>query len=224
MISSVIRDNEFLDKNEQLLGTLLITKYRYAFVVYLSNIIAVIFALPFILVRDPYYAHSVITFNAYLTLVPTLAVISAAITALVYHLNKERLLLQKESKYVNARAIEGMAKLNKVQGTLILIISVLYYSSLTAFFVVIIVLVITLFTIPSKSKVGMERILLFAAGVRNLAYGFSILLGLGGISYWQSVTGETGIYYRYNYLLGMTWIIILATALYTLIRSIIRKR
>ncbi|TCT17039.1 transcriptional regulator with XRE-family HTH domain [Natranaerovirga pectinivora] len=71
-----LNNNDLLQEFNEELPVLRKQLNTYSFYVFFGNIVAVIFALPFIIVRDAYNLNSVISMNSYFLLVPFLLLIS----------------------------------------------------------------------------------------------------------------------------------------------------
>lgn len=174
-------NREITGGNAKLLTQLRKTINRYAFAVFMINIAVFILSLPFILFRDSCYVESVISLETYLAWLPGLLIIIALVCALLISLFRERLFLEKRS-WPGGYPVREMRRLNLIQGVTLLLAGTPVvagaflqsgsYPLIICFFAMFLFAVAGMIVIVVKSKAGMRRLLLLAAGIRNILYLF----------------------------------------------------
>lgn len=219
------RDHEIIKQNRELLKPLWKTANRHSFAVFMLNGAVLILSLPFIIFRDSYFIDSVISFETYLTWLPVLGLIIVLICAVLLNLLGAKLFIRKRQQ-PKTYPVKSMQRMNLIQGiffflTLIVVLvdvlrlETIYYPGPFLFFIflcaAIIVMVVTV--IKNRSRGG--RILLLAAGLRNLLYIFVLLYFNSGLTYIALGSGES--YYHYTFTPGPLLVFLGATAAYMLI-------
>lgn len=223
-------DHEIMGENEGMLDPLRKTVNRHSFAVFMINTAVIILALPFVLIRDRYYLDSVISVDTYLSLLPALLLIIALICALL--LRHFRGMLWRGT-LPGGYPREEMRQLNLLQGGALLLavalgiadVLSLARSPILSFIVGFCALagLALLFTVVlvARSRAGAARLLLLAAGIRNILYALAAI----GASSWIQVIGtaEGEIYRQLNPTMSPALLVLGATAAYLLVRCSLER-
>jgi transcriptional regulator with XRE-family HTH domain len=180
-----IRDNDIFEDREELLKPLSNCRNRYTFLVIAADITAVIFSLPIVLLRDPYFVNSVILVKSYVALIPLLGIASSTICKLLYRIVKKNFAMRKEDRNADLWPRKRMNRMNLLHGGFLAAQYLIIlgtkageagrssgYLAVAALFLPYIVIIISIpvFMVSAKDRNG--KILFALAGLRNLLYGY----------------------------------------------------
>ncbi|HHX77178.1 MAG TPA: helix-turn-helix transcriptional regulator [Firmicutes bacterium] len=241
-----LKNSEALLENNDILKEIHLAKNRYAFAVLFANMAAVVFGLPFVLLRYPlpfvllrytYYSESgVIAFSAYLALAPVLLAVTAILFLAAFSLF-ETILLKEEKGRLPAAIKKKIAALNSIQGGLISLsllfvilgimnyaweVKTLLYLSSAGFVSGALAQFGVFVFFVTRHKVKTEKFLLLAEGLRNMLLGFAASLALNGVAFWEA-QGATGYSYDLAYLSRAAWITIGTTMVYVYAKKHLQK-
>ena len=224
-------DHEIIADNEEILAPLQKTMSRYSFVLFMINAAVFILSLPFIVVRDSYYVESVISLDTYLSWLPLLLIIIGLLCALCFNIFQERLGFEKKS-WPGGYPAKRMRLLNLIQGGALLLAAVpviagaVFRAPVSYPFIVFSIMflfaVVSMIVIVAKSKAGTGRLLLLAAGIRNILFFFALTY----LTTWVGIvtTAEGESYHFFGFTAGPPLLFLGATAGYLLIRRLLWKR
>ncbi len=224
-------DHEIIADNEEILAPLQKTMSRYSFVLFMINAAVFILSLPFIVVRDSYYVESVISLDTYLSRLPLLLIIIGLLCALCFNIFQERLGYEKRS-WPGGYPAKRMRLLNLIQGGALLLAAVpviadAFFQSVSCpvvgvFFIALLFAAVSMIVIVAKSKAGTGRLLLLAAGIRNILYFFVLTY----LTTWVGIvtTAEGESYHFFSFTAGPPLLFLGATAGYLLIRRLLWKK
>lgn len=225
------REHEIIADNEQALEPLRKTAGRYSFTVYMIALAVFILSLPLVLFRDSCFVDSVISMETYLSWLPVLILAILLILAVLLNLLNDKLFLGRRP--VRADPIGGMGRMNLAQGAFSLLILALalidlyyleafYHFGPLLFIIFLCSAIATMIVAIAKSKTLAERLLLLAAGLRNLLYLFTLIYFTAGLSHINITGGDS--YYYYTFTPGPFLLFLGATAAYVVARRYILLR
>ncbi len=224
-------DHEISADRQKLLLPLQKTINRYTFAVFMSNAAVIILSLPFILIRDSFYVESVISLNTYLAWLPVLLIIIALCGLLFLNLLQNKLFIEKKS-WPGGYPAEKMRRMNLIQGGALLLsfvpVAIDYRLSsaklflIAMFYLLFIFAIIYLLTVVIKSRAGTERLLLLAAGSRNLLYAIALLYFSSGSTVIHTAEGE--IFHHFEFKAGPPLLFLGAAAAYLLAKYFIWRQ
>jgi len=214
------------------------TTNRYAFAVFMVNMVVVILSLPFIFVRDPYVVESVINMKSYFALMPFLLLIIILVIVCSINIFGELIFLNDKSSAKKVYPVKRLRRMNFAQGaafaaSLIVPLGLAFsdiefekmYSNylVLAFVFAMYGLFILWMIVPIvKSANSTERYMFLAAGLRNVLYAIALIYALDGMS--VSIPANGGREIGYAFKPGTFWIFLDATAAYLLARHFILRK
>lgn len=221
-------DHEITGDRHKLLLPLQKTINRYSFAVFMINAAVLILSLPFIFFRDSYYTESVISMDSYLFLLPILLIIIGLICLLSLNLFQDKLFIKKIS-WPGGYPVKKMRQMNLIQGGALLLsfipVIIDYRLSsanplcIASFYLFFLFAIIYMLAFLAKSRAGTERLLLLAAGLRNLLYAVALLYFSSGSTVIHTAEGE--IFYHFEFKAGPPLLFLGATAAYLLAKYFI---
>ncbi len=220
------RDHEIIEENTEMLNPLRKTANRHSFAVYMINMAVIVLSLPFVLIRDRYYVDSVISMGSYLAILPLLLATIALLVTLLLNAFRDKLYLS------NPRPVYpvcNLRRMNLVQGFLLFLFPAFAlidrFHPRFSFFnipcsLVMLAPAMAAMAVPIyKSRIKIERLLLLAAGIRNLLYAFASLYFIGAGLTTGDINGVS--FYHFQFKPGPFLVVLGATIAYMLARHYI---
>lgn len=224
-------DHEIIADNEEILAPLQKTMGRYSFVLFIINAAVFVLSLPFILVRDSYYVDSVISLDTYLSWLPLLLIIIGLLGMLCLNIFQEKLGFEKKS-WPGGYPAKRMRLLNLIQGGTLLLAAIpviagavflapVSYPFIGVFSIMFLFAVVGMIVMVAKSRPGAGRLLLLAAGIRNILYFFALTY----LTTWVGIvtTAEGESYHFFSFTPGPPLLFLGATAGYLMICRLLWK-
>ena len=229
---------DFDGAGEAILASSRITVFRHFFAVAAVNIFALCLALPFIIIRDRYFTDSVITLESYLSLLPWMIFAALLIVACLFYALRGRLFLAYEDNWLFFPVKNGR-KMSLIQCGLLAIplliqlcLSAGRSDSFSMFpggaFLAVLICSFIALVFALKGSDRAERILLAAAGFRNIFCGYLLIavLGAGYYVHFYNVDGQlvsSDYYINTVVAAGIVWIFLATVAGYLLVKYAVVK-
>ncbi len=228
-VRAAVKDHELTGEHGPLLLPLWKTVNRHAFAIFMIDFTVLLLSLPFILFRDSYYQDSVISTTFYLASLKVLLPLAALIGALAMHQLRDNLFIEKRSLPGDYPKKE-MLQMNLFQGGALLLAAAFgiadVFTGPVIFFIIAFCILAScallfMIALMARSKTRPARLLLLAAGVRNILYALALIGTTSWLSVFRNAEGES--FYQVYFSAGPLLLLLGAMAAYLLVRYCILR-
>jgi|LSQX01.1.fsa_nt_gb transcriptional regulator with XRE-family HTH domain len=234
-VRAAVKDHELTGEHGPLLAPLWKTVNRHTFAVFMINFTVLLLSLPFVLFRDSYYLDSVISTASYLASLKLLLPLAALIGALAVHLFQEKLFIKKRALPGDYPRKEMLLMTLLQGGALLLAVAfgiadvLIGYDGgapvilfIVGFCVLAGCAILFMIALVVKSKTRTARLLLLAAGIRNILYALAVIGTTSWLSVSRNAEGES--FYQVYFSAGPLLLLLGATIAYLLVRNYLLHR